>query len=92
MTTPPLLTSPELGEQSSGLGDLALLPPRLRLCTLVVSAEQQHHLGPVEVDEDSKEDVLRPLRRVMHLSAEHPTDLLGVVADPELMETTAERL
>jgi hypothetical protein len=42
----------ELGEISTGLGDLALLPAGLGIVTFVVATQEQDDLLAVEVDED----------------------------------------
>jgi len=49
---------PELGQQPPCFCDLPLLPSLLWILAHVVPVEQEDHLGAVEVDEDSEQDLL----------------------------------
>ena len=91
-----LSTSPlallELHQQPSRLSNLSLLTPLLRIPALVIAPDQEHDPVTVEVRKDAQQD---PLYRNLHtrrVTPEHASDLVSIVTDPELVQSTPERL
>jgi hypothetical protein len=71
---------------------ISLLPALLRVGALVVAAQEQNDLLPVEVHEHPEQHLLRLAIDLGRLASEHAGNLVGVVAHSELVESLAERL
>ena len=85
------LPSAPFGEVLASLSDLPLLPPVTGVFALVVATQQQDDPGAMEVHEHAEEDPL-PAASAPLLAREHLSDLVGVVAHPELVQPLTERL
>src|SRR5690606_1183197 len=85
-------TSSEFGQPPSRGSDLTSLPTVRGIPALVVTAEEEHPLLAVEMDEHAKQDPALGAGDIGMLAAEHVGDLIGVVPHAELVQAAPKRL